>query len=176
MKEINGGGREAFAHYLLNRDVAAFEPKCDVPRENAERRQMIRQSLNPYDARVWLEECAETQQILGSESEKAWGEGEVILFEFFHRAYTKWQATVKTRTGPKPTPANRLGGVLGKAGFDRKTRQACALAHCPGPRSMSERARGPQKLGMTVEMTVGDRCVDTPQTIENTWASALVTV
>jgi hypothetical protein len=110
------GGREAFAHYLLTRDVSGFVPKRDVPLDNAERRQMIRQSLNPYDARVWLGDCAAAEQILGSE--KSWSEGDELIFEFFVGAYTKWQQTVKTRVAPKPTPIGSLGGVLSKAGFE----------------------------------------------------------
>lgn len=42
VKEIESGGREAFAHFLFARDVSSFVPKRDVPRNNDERRAMWR--------------------------------------------------------------------------------------------------------------------------------------
>jgi hypothetical protein len=56
-KEIESGGREAFAHYLLNVDISNFVPWRDVKQDNAAKRDMIRESVNPYDARKWLEDC-----------------------------------------------------------------------------------------------------------------------
>jgi hypothetical protein len=49
--EIKHGGREAFAHFLLNLDVSKFVPKRDVPRDNADRRKIIKECLNPYETR-----------------------------------------------------------------------------------------------------------------------------
>jgi hypothetical protein len=43
--EINNGGREAFAHYLLTRDVSSFVPHRDIKRDNDEHREMIILSL-----------------------------------------------------------------------------------------------------------------------------------
>jgi len=130
-KEIKNGGAEAFAYFLQHRDVSGFEPKRDIPRDNAERRQMIRQSLNPYDARVWLEECATAEQFLGSEH--SWTTGEVVLLEFFIRAYTKWQQDIKTRVAPKPTPVGSLAEVLGKAGFGGKRDKLARRRAVPSP-------------------------------------------
>ena len=65
LKEINNGGREAFAHLLLNRDISKFVPMRDVPKNNAAKREMIKAAINPYDARKWLEACCHTKQIIG---------------------------------------------------------------------------------------------------------------
>jgi hypothetical protein len=123
--EIEHGGREAFAHFLLNLNVAKFVSKRDVPRDNAERREIISHSLNPYDARCWLWDCAVSEQILGMEITMtdgilgcvAWREkGEYKFGELSH-AYRRWQATIRTRVAPRPTPLDHLGEVLSKAGF-----------------------------------------------------------
>lgn len=155
MNEIETGGREAFAHLLLNRDVSNFLPQRDVPRDNAERRAMIRKSLNPYDARVWLEECASAEQILGSLKHTApnsssprnidsktqfsngdespmtiiWEEGLELSVGLLFTAYTTWQATVRTRAAPRPTAVRNFGEVLATAGFEE------------GQRSKTERRR-----------------------------------
>ena len=60
MHEIETGGREAFAHYLLNLDVSGFVPLRDVPKDNSAKRDLIRLSINPFDARKWIEDCCET--------------------------------------------------------------------------------------------------------------------
>ncbi|MEJ0094212.1 MAG: primase-helicase family protein [Methylocella sp.] len=52
MREINHGGREAFAYYLLMLDVSEFVPSRDIKRDNDARQDMIIQSVNPYDAKV----------------------------------------------------------------------------------------------------------------------------
>jgi hypothetical protein len=88
--EIENGGREAFAHYLLNLDVSGFVPLRDTPKNNAAKHEMIRRSINPYDARKWLEECCLTQQIIGAvDTENStpgavkwrkWNQGEVVPF------------------------------------------------------------------------------------------------
>jgi hypothetical protein len=46
MREIENGGREAFAHHLLNLDVTDFIPWRDVPKDNAAKQEMIRRSIN----------------------------------------------------------------------------------------------------------------------------------
>ena len=65
MHEIENGGREAFAHHLLNMDVSDFVPLRDVPKDNVAKQDLIRFSINPYDARKWLEDCCETNCVIG---------------------------------------------------------------------------------------------------------------
>ena len=91
--EIESGGAEAFAHYLLTLDVSSFVPARDTERDNEARRAMIRESINPYDARKWLEECCEAAQILGSgrRMEMEWKAGEAIAFSTLRAAYVEWQ-------------------------------------------------------------------------------------
>jgi hypothetical protein len=120
--EIESGGAEAFAHYLLTLDVSSFVPARDTERDNEARRAMIRESINPYDARKWLEECCEAAQILGSgrRMEMEWKAGEAIAFSTLRAAYVEWQGGVRTRVAPRPTPLNRLGELLGRCGFVEK--------------------------------------------------------
>ena len=125
MDEINHGGREAFAWFLLNKDVSNFVPKRDVPRNNAEREALIQASINPYDARIWLLECATYEQVLGLRTtdingditSATWKEKDAHSFGALSGAYAAWQATIKTRVAPRPTHVNSLGEILGKCGF-----------------------------------------------------------
>ena len=158
MHEIEHGGREAFAYLLLNRDVSNFTPQRDVPRDNAERREMICKSLNPYDARIWLEQCAEAELILGSLSKTApsgqkhidppdpkpefsdespiaivWEEGLALSVGLLFTAYTAWQATVRTRVAAKPTAVRNFGEVLSKAGFEAQRTSAERRRVLPSP-------------------------------------------
>jgi Family of unknown function (DUF5906) len=113
MDEIAHGGREAFAHYLLNLNVSEFVPWRDVPRENESRGRMIRKSFNPYDARNWLEECARSERFIGFKVEggnwKKWevlesdGKPFFVPFERLADAYRGWQAGVKSAVSPRPT-------------------------------------------------------------------------
>jgi Family of unknown function (DUF5906) len=73
IKEIETEGTEAFAHYLLTRDVSSFVPKRDVPRDNTERRDMILGSINPLDSRRYLEDCATCERILGMHCRDQYG-------------------------------------------------------------------------------------------------------
>lgn len=119
---IESGGREAFAHYLLNLDVSDFVPWRDVPKQNQAKRAMIRQSINPYDARKWLEECCHTEGVLGLRCPatgkwRSWREGDEYTFGELAAAYTEWQKGVKTPIAAKPTPVGRLGEVIGDAGM-----------------------------------------------------------
>jgi hypothetical protein len=122
MQEIEtGGGREAFAHYLLNLDVRDFVPSRDCPKDNAVKERMIRLSVNPFDARKWLEDCCHTERLIGrklpdSEGWAEWREGEEYVFATLSAAYTEWQKTVKSPVAAKPTPIGNLGEVLSAAG------------------------------------------------------------
>jgi hypothetical protein len=116
--QIKDGGAEAFAHYLLTRDVSGFLPWRDLKKDNAAKREMIRESRNPFDARVWVKESAELGEILGSGHE--WIDGEEWTFARLYRAYVDWQKTVHTRAAPQPTPVNRFGEALTKAGLGLK--------------------------------------------------------
>ena len=124
--EIEGGGRQAFMHYLLNLDVRNFVPSRDVPKDNASKEAMIRNSINPYDARKWLEECCHAGMILGLKPQdthskhpwELWIKGDQYPNGLFQTAYTEWQKTVKTPVAAKPTAANKFGELLTKAGLD----------------------------------------------------------
>jgi phage/plasmid-associated DNA primase len=125
--EINNGGREAFLHYLLNLDVSDFVPKRDIPLNNAAKEAMIRNSINPYDARKWLEECCRAEMILGYRPTvesispwEGWQKGQEYPNGIFNTAYTEWQKTVKSPVAAKPTPANKFGELLNKAGLEQR--------------------------------------------------------
>jgi Family of unknown function (DUF5906) len=145
MKEVESGGREAFAYHLLNMDVTGFVPLRDTPKNNAAKREMIRRSINPFDARKWIEECCLTRQLIGWEirtpqefhdldlpwpgpsrrNSRAdddrwtqWVTGAEYPFKAFAYAYKEWQKGVKSPVAPIPTPIGSLGEVLGNAGFE----------------------------------------------------------
>jgi len=123
-KEINeSGGREAFAHHLLNLDVSKFTPWRDIKKDNAAKRDMIREAINPYDARKWLEACCHSEEVIGLKNPDGggwmpWVEGERHSFGTLSAAYSEWQKTVKSRVGADPTKSGGLGELLGKAGIE----------------------------------------------------------
>lgn len=124
-EEIENGGREAFMDYLLKIDVSGFIPSRDIPKDNAAKEAMIRNSINPFDARKWLEECCRAEMILGYKpTDKAsqfpwerWETGSEYVNGIFYTAYTEWQKTVRSPIAPRPTPANKFGEFLNKAGM-----------------------------------------------------------
>jgi putative DNA primase/helicase len=125
--EIEGGGREAFMHHLLHLDVSSFIPSRDVPLDNAFKEAMIRNSINPFDARKWLEECCRAEMILGykpivesASPWESWQKGQEYPNGIFNTAYTEWQKTVKSPVAAKPTPANKFGELLNKAGLEQR--------------------------------------------------------
>lgn len=125
--ESKGGGLEAFMHHLLSLDVSDFIPARDVPQNNDFKKAMIRNSINPYDARKWLEECAAAEMLIGHKHEPTvkhdlpwapWLEGKEYENGVFYAAYTEWQKTVKSPVAPRPTAPNKLGELLNKVGFN----------------------------------------------------------
>jgi Family of unknown function (DUF5906) len=135
--EIENGGLEAFAHFLLTRDVSNLLPWRDVPKDNATKDAMIRLSINPFDARKWIEDCCAAEQLIGRRKpfEKdiygksiipeniewlEWREGDEYAFADLCAAYVEWQKTVKSPVSPVPTKAGNLGEILNKAGITVK--------------------------------------------------------
>jgi hypothetical protein len=120
-KEIENGGRDAFAFHLLNLDVSDFIPWRDIKKDNQAKRDMIRESVNPFDARKWLEDCCRAERLIGRTNEGGdwalWEEGDEYPFAAFCRAYSEWQKTVRSPVAPKPTPNANLAQVLAEAGF-----------------------------------------------------------
>jgi hypothetical protein len=154
LHEIENGGREAFAHHLLNMDVNGFVPLRDTPKNNDAKREMIRRSINPYDARKWLEECCLTRQIIGAvdsqdgipgkpASWRKWVPGETVPFHLLANAYTAWQRDVKSPVSPQPTPKGSLGEVLNRAGFGQKHTYRGAERTVPDPDLCLGRLFGP---------------------------------
>ena len=134
LHEIKHGGREAFAQFLLDRDVSDFVPKRDVPRHNEERAKQIIKSWNSYDARVWLWDCATVEEILGlviSGQTTPWEAGAEVRFADLVAAYTNWQMKVKSRAAPRPTKPGNLGEVLTLAGFEVHKTNSCNMRMVP---------------------------------------------
>jgi Family of unknown function (DUF5906) len=122
-EEIDGGGREAFAHHLLTLDVSGFVPWRDIKKDTQAKRAMIRESINPFDARKWIEDCCQTERLIGAKTPsgewKAWSKGDEP-FATLSAAYVEWQKTVKSPVAPRPTAISRLGQVLTAAGIEAK--------------------------------------------------------
>lgn len=127
-KEIESGGREAFAHHLLNVDISNFVPWRDVKQDTAAKRDMIRESVNPFDARKWIEDCCQTERLIGRRNSDGqwtlWIEGTEYPFAELSAAYVEWQKTVKSPVAPKPTPFGSLSQVLAEAGFPGRRTKA----------------------------------------------------
>jgi len=99
---------------------------------------MIQLSVNPYDARKWLEDCCETGCLIGRRDPDtlqwvAWTTDEELPFYVLHNAYVEWQKTVKSRVAPEPTPSNVLGRVLTEAGFGSHRTEAGMKRILPDP-------------------------------------------
>jgi hypothetical protein len=124
--EIETGGREAFMYFLLHLDVKDFIPSRDVPKDNDAKKAMIRNSINPFDARKWLEECCRSGMILGfrmqgtSLPNEPWKQGDEYQNGIFWTAYTDWQKSVKSPVAAKPTPANKFGELLTSVGLSQR--------------------------------------------------------
>jgi hypothetical protein len=128
-KQIDNGGAEAFAYYLLNLDVSNFVPWRDINKDNDAKKEMIKEAINPYDATKWLEDCCETGKIIGMRKEgydgredrndpyEDWVKGAKIVYASLYQAYGEWQKGIRSRTAPKTTPSNRFGEVLGTYGL-----------------------------------------------------------
>jgi hypothetical protein len=58
-------------------------------------------------------------------------DGEKWTFARLHKAYVEWQKTVRTRAAPQPTPVNRFGEALGKAGAKVKRTETANLRVLP---------------------------------------------
>lgn len=140
-EEIENGGREAFMHYLLNRNVSGFVPWRDVPKDNAAKDAMIKNSINPYDARKWLEHCCYTRQILGYKPINLqsnlpwedWCEGTEYENGIFFTAYTAWQKSVNSPIAAKPTSPNKFGEYLTAAGLEQSRKNTERRRTLPDP-------------------------------------------
>jgi hypothetical protein len=147
--EIKHGGREAFAHYLLHLDVRDFVPWRDVPMKNAAKCEMIRQSINPYDARKWLADCCAVERVVGMRdgdgADRLWEEGHEIPFAALRNAYVAWQKDVRTRGSAEPTELGALGVVLSKYGFvSRKGSGGIRVSKLPAVEACHAELRKPQ--------------------------------
>lgn len=137
VREMEDGGIAAFADYVLNLDVSAFTPWRDVPKKNAAKQAMIRASINPYDARKWLEASAQAGRLLGLFSAPhgqegswhysdnssgggcVWNAGDCYRLEELMKAYSDWQKSVKSPVAAVPTPVGSLGAVFSTSGFKK---------------------------------------------------------
>ena len=139
--QIEHGGAEAFANYLLTLDLGDFRPFNDIDRRNDAKKQLIVDGLNPYDARGWLRACCEAETIIGMQDKSAvpseseadqrqgqqvafysasgypWIAGDQVLFADLMVAYAKWQQSVKSARRADPTKPGALGAILKTAGF-----------------------------------------------------------
>lgn len=150
-EEIEGEGTAAFMFHLLNLDVSGFIPARDVPKDNVAKENMIKNSVNPFDARKWLEECIENGMILGlkqDNSNKLPYEKSTLPYEpwimgieyengLFWISYQEWQKSVKSPVAAKPTPSNTFGKLLNDVGFEQRN-QSGRLRTIPDPEKCKE--------------------------------------
>jgi hypothetical protein len=121
ISEISNGGREAFAHYLLTRDIYGFVLHRDIKRDNDEHREMIILSLNPFCLRAWLIASCHADLVLGMKIDGItieWKKQAKFTHGELWQAYVNWhKGDVKSPIAAQPTPPNRFGEQLGKAGL-----------------------------------------------------------
>ena len=131
--QMENGGMEAWANYLLNMDVSNFVPSRDINKDNEAKQDMIMESTNPYDVSKWLEECAEFGKVLGMRKEydpdgdgrsddrndpwEDWVEGDVIRNSVLKNAYMTWQKDIRSRVAPKQPGPKEFGSSLIKYGL-----------------------------------------------------------
>jgi hypothetical protein len=98
---------------------------------------MIRHSVNPYDARKWIEDCCYTESLIGHKIDGSahhpWIEGAEYTFAILSAAYVEWQKGVKSPVAPAPTPAGSLGKVLSDAGFGQRKSGPDRFRMLPNP-------------------------------------------
>jgi hypothetical protein len=156
--EIDGGGREAFAHHLLNLDVSGFVPWRDIKKDTQAKRAMIRESINPYDARKWLEDCCQTERLIGAKTPVGdwmlWSQGAQFPFATLAAAYVEWQKTVKSPVAPRPTSINNLGRALTAAGIETDRTNAARLRVLPAAADCLGKLWGPPAKSDLFEETV----------------------
>jgi hypothetical protein len=142
--EIEMGGREAFAHHLLTRDVSRFVPARDVPRANEARAKLIAASFNPFDARNWLMECGQTGRLVGRRATRdslewtVWAKGDEYTFADLRAAYVAWQITVRSAIPARPTPVGGLGEVIARAGIFQRWGHSGRKYTLPSPGALLE--------------------------------------
>jgi len=123
LHEIENGGLSAFLGLLLVRDVSAFIPQRDVPRDNAALVQAKAASRNPVDVTCWLEECLDTGRFVGMlptqpepHDPPAWVKGEYVKTSDLLFAYRRW-AQAMTAPYKQETAIKIFWGTLTAIGF-----------------------------------------------------------
>jgi hypothetical protein len=102
---------------------------------------IIRNSINSYDARKWLEDCCRAEMILGmkpldKDSKlpwEPWFPGVEYANGLFQDAYAVWQKNIKSPMAPIPTSTKKLGELLNNAGFEMKRTNAQKYRRLPNP-------------------------------------------
>ena len=117
---------------------------------------MIRRSINPFDARKWLEECCVTRQLIGCASRRStrelmtptcrradkpnrggrwteWVDGRGIPVPRFRQRLHGMAEGREIAGRPEPTPIGSLGEVLTNAGFGSKRDKKARYRRCPTP-------------------------------------------
>jgi Family of unknown function (DUF5906) len=127
--ELKTGGKEAFMHFLLSRDVSDFEPQRDTPRDNVEKHNMIRECRNALDIRNWLEECCRTETIIGwkiidgdgreTKADEEWGLSMRLTFAQINQYYKNWQKDIKSPGRLDPTGSKNIAKLLQEAGIEK---------------------------------------------------------
>jgi hypothetical protein len=135
--QMENGGAEAWAYYLLNLDVSKFTPWRDIHKKNEAKQAMIMESTNPYDMVKWLEDCCTFGKIYGMRKEhdadpdgrtiddrndpwEDWTAGQVILNSTLKHAYVTWQKDIRSRAAPEQPGPKEFGSTLIKYGLIKK--------------------------------------------------------
>jgi hypothetical protein len=128
--EIDNGGKEAFLAMMLDRDVSAFVPQRDIPRNNALMASVKAHSRSQRDATRWLSECIEAALIVGlrrhplesfpanHETWMLWETGAEIGGQELLEAYrNRWAQNLPVGAYEGLTPVNDFWALLSAVGI-----------------------------------------------------------
>lgn len=131
--EIKNGGNQAFLHFLSNLDIGDFSPFSDINKNNEDKKEMIKYSINPYDSRLWLQECAESDCVVGLLSPYSksptdwapWEDGSKIKASDLFEAYKNWQMKLKSPVAPRPCNLSKFSKNLTDLGLEIHKTKIC---------------------------------------------------
>lgn len=142
--EIENGGREAFLHLLLNRDVSDFKPQRDLPRENEMLADVKRRSLFPGHVAQWLQESLEAGELLwvrgrADENHRQWADGhDSVQGSLLHAGYREWVGRVRDRHA-REVPLQDFWQCLSALGFDAWSSNGRRHRKIPSPEDCNQR-------------------------------------
>lgn len=144
--EIDNGGRGAFLHFLLNRDVSGFLPQRDLPRDNEMLADVKRRSLFPGHVAQWIQESLEAGELLwvrgrADENHRAWMDGhDSVQGSLLHAGYRDWVGRVRDRHA-REVPFQDFWQCISGFGFEALSANGKRCRKIPHPQTCQQRLK-----------------------------------